>query len=213
MLRSSLSQLPPIGCNGRGAQASSKAVPVSLTEPSIEEQFRLVHETGVFDSFDRLPLVHQLQTYRQCMERWNLPVLTASWFYVLGQDEELLLEKLRLAAAVGARQHNIMVHWHDAKGRPVTDQEVVDFYLNAYDQGMPMGVEPTVPPTIPPKPPTSNVPPTIAPTMAPNMNAVPPTMAPNMPTPLGAPGGPLSTPGAVMCPRCGSPTPMEGSPR
>jgi hypothetical protein len=144
MLRPLLSQLPPIGCNGRGAQASSKSAPVSLTEPSIEEQFRLVHETGVFDSFDRLPMPHQLQTYRQCMERWSLPVLTASWFYVLGQDEELLSEKLRLAAAVGARQHNIMIHWHDAEGRPVTDQEVVDFYLRAYDQAMPLGVEPTL---------------------------------------------------------------------
>jgi hypothetical protein len=137
-------QLPPIGCNGRGAQASSKSVPVSLAEPSIEEQFRLVHETGVFDSFDRLPMADQLKTYLQCIDRYRLPVLTASWFYVLGQDEALLSEKLELAAAVGARQHNIMVHWHDAEGRPVTDQEVADFYLKAYDIGMPSGVEPTL---------------------------------------------------------------------
>ena len=137
-------QLPPIGCNGRGAQASSRSAPVSLKEPSIEEQFRLVHETGVFDSFDRLPMADQLEIYLQCIERWNLPVLTASWFYVLGQDELLLSDKLRLAAAVGARQHNIMVHWHDAHGRAVTDQEVADFYLQAYDEGMPMGVEPTL---------------------------------------------------------------------
>ena len=42
--------LPPIGCNGRGAQASSMQAPVSLAEPSIEEQFRLVSEAGVFDN-------------------------------------------------------------------------------------------------------------------------------------------------------------------
>ena len=137
-------QLPPIGCNGRGAQASSIAAPVSLTEPSIEEQFRLVHEAGVFDSFDRLPMANQLDTYLRCIERYELPVLTASWFYVLGQDEELLSEKLRLAAAVGARQHNIMIHWHDANGRSITDREVAEFYLRAYDQGMPLGVEPTL---------------------------------------------------------------------
>ena len=45
-----------IGCNGRGAQASSLEHPVSLQEDSIDEQFRLVKETGVFDYFDRIPL-------------------------------------------------------------------------------------------------------------------------------------------------------------
>ena len=41
-----------IGCNGRGAQASSIDHPVSLEEASIDEQFRLVKETGVFDYFE-----------------------------------------------------------------------------------------------------------------------------------------------------------------
>ena len=136
--------LPPIGCNGRGAQASSLQAPVSLVEPSIEEQFRLVSEAGVFDSFDRLPMPDQLDTYLQCIERWDLPVLTASWFYALRQDEEVLADKLRLAAEVGARQHNIMVYWHDGQGRPVTDAEVADFYLRAYDLGMSRDVEPAL---------------------------------------------------------------------
>lgn len=136
--------LPPIGCNGRGAQASSPSAPVSLDEASIEEQFRLVSEAGVFDSFDRLPMPDQLDTYLRCIERWKLPVLTASWFYALGQDDELLADKIRLAAEVGARQHNIMVYWHDGQGRPVTDAEVADFYLRAYDLGMSRDVEPTL---------------------------------------------------------------------
>src|SRR5690606_28895473 len=38
-----------LGCNGRGAQASSADRPVSLEEHSIDEQFRLVKEAGVFD--------------------------------------------------------------------------------------------------------------------------------------------------------------------
>ena len=45
-----------IGCNGRGAQTSSIDHPISLEEASIDEQFRLVKETGVFDCFDRIPL-------------------------------------------------------------------------------------------------------------------------------------------------------------
>ncbi|MBS0340575.1 MAG: xylose isomerase [Proteobacteria bacterium] len=136
--------LPPIGCNGRGAQASSMSSPVSLVEPSVEEQFRLVHEAGVFDSFDRLPMPDQVDTYLRCIQQFALPVRTASWFYALGRDEALLAHKLRLAAEVGASLHNIMVHWHDAAGQPVSDTEVADFYLRAYDLGMPQGVEPTL---------------------------------------------------------------------
>lgn len=134
--------LPPIGCNGRGAHASSLERPVSLAEPPIEEQFRLVRESGAFDCFDRLPMPGQVDTYLRCIERFGLPVHTASWFYALGRDEALLSEKLRLAAEVGARTHNIMLHWHDATGRPIGNDEVADFYLRAYDEGMARGVEP-----------------------------------------------------------------------
>lgn len=118
--------------------------PVSLVEPPLREQFRLVKEAGVFDAFDRLPMPGQVDDYLRCIEEFELPVKTASWFYALGQDELLLTEKLRLAAAVGAGQHNIMVYWHDAQGRPVSNAEVAEFYLRAYDEGMKLDVEPTL---------------------------------------------------------------------
>jgi sugar phosphate isomerase/epimerase len=136
--------LPPIGCNGRGAQASSLAAPVSLVEASIDEQFRLVKQSGVFDFFDRLPLPQQIDEYRRCSARHGLPVATCSWFYEIGSDEPLLARNLQSAAAVGAQQHNIMIYAHDAGGRLVSDAEVVDFYLRAYDIGMAIDVEPAL---------------------------------------------------------------------
>lgn len=136
--------LPPIGCNGRGAQASSTAAPVSLTEPPLEEQFRLVAETGVFDAFDRLPQPGELERYRACIARHHLPVTTASWFYALGRDEAQLADRLAMAAAVGARLHNIMVYWQDAFGRPVSDDEIAAFYLRAWELAEPLGVEPAL---------------------------------------------------------------------
>jgi hypothetical protein len=117
---------------------------VSLVEASIDEQFRLVKEAGVFDFFDRLPLPHQVDEYQRCIAKYALPVATASWFYELGSDEALLARNLAMAAAVGAKQHNIMIYAHDAEGRLVSDVEVVEFYLRAYDIGMPMDVEPTL---------------------------------------------------------------------
>ena len=69
--------LPPIGCNGRGAQASSITQPVSLTEAGIAEQFRLVREAGAFDFFDRLPGPSDLPTYLRCIAEHALPADTA----------------------------------------------------------------------------------------------------------------------------------------
>src|SRR3981081_804509 len=83
-----------IGCNGRGAQQSSLQNPVGLEEASIDEQFRLVKEAGVFDYFDRLPSADNLDEYRRAMNKYGLPVLTASWFYRLGEDDGLILENL-----------------------------------------------------------------------------------------------------------------------
>lgn len=132
-----------IGCNGRGAQASSIDHPISLEEASIDEQFRLVRETGVFDYFDRIPLRSDIDQYRAAIEKYDLPIHTVSWFYRLGQDEPLLSDNLKIGAEIGADMHNIMIFTHHAKGHVVTDQEIVDCYLQAYDEGMKIGVEPT----------------------------------------------------------------------
>jgi hypothetical protein len=131
-----------IGCNGRGAQASSIERPVSLEEASIDEQFRLVKEAGVFDYFDRIPLRDSFDEYRKAIAKYDLPICSASWFYRLGEDEALLSDNLRIAAEIGAKMHNIMIFTDHADGHVVTDQEIVDCYLNTYDEGMKLGVEP-----------------------------------------------------------------------
>jgi hypothetical protein len=131
-----------IGCNGRGAQSSSLAKPVSLDEAPIDEQFQLVKDTGVFDYFDRLPLRSNIDEYRRAIAKYDLPVRTASWFYRLGQDEALLSANLRIAKEIGAVMHNIMIYTNDATGRAASDDAIVDCYLRTYDEGMKLGVEP-----------------------------------------------------------------------
>lgn len=132
-----------LGCNGRGAQASSIDRPVSLEEHSIDEQFRLVKEAGVFDYFDRLPLRSNQGEYEKAMQKYDLPVHTCSWFYMLGRDEALLHDNLKICQEVGATCHNIMTFTHHADGHVLTDDEIVDHYLDAYDVGMKLGVEPS----------------------------------------------------------------------
>jgi hypothetical protein len=131
-----------IGCNGRGAQASSLTRPVSLEEAPIDEQFRLVKETGVIDYFDRLPLPANIDEYRRAIAKYDLPVRTASWFYRLGQDDALLSANLGIAKEIGAVMHNIMIYTNDATGRVASDDAIVECYLRTYDEGMKLGVEP-----------------------------------------------------------------------
>lgn len=134
-----------LGCNGRGAQASSIDSPVQLQELPIREQFRLVKQAEVFDYFDRLPLRSNLHEYCAAIEEFSLPVHSCSWFYRLGDsaEESLLLDNLKICREVGAKAHNIMTFTHHADGHVLTDTEVVDHYLAVYDAGMALGVEPS----------------------------------------------------------------------
>jgi len=124
-----------IGCNGRGVMHTA--------EVSIEEQFAMVRESGAFDYFDRLPLPDQVDEYLRCSEKYGLPLHTASWFYALGRDEELLRQNMEIAARVGAKFHNIMLFTHHVDGHLLTDEEIVDTYLRVWEQGERLGVQPT----------------------------------------------------------------------
>lgn len=132
-----------LGCNGRGVQLSSRDNPVSLTELPVSEQFRLVKEAGVFDYFDRIPLRGNIDAYQRAIAAYDLPVHSASWFYRLGQDEALLHDNLRICREIGARCHNIMTFKHHRDGHVLSDAEIVDHYLDVYDAGMGLGVEPS----------------------------------------------------------------------
>lgn len=132
-----------LGCNGRGVQQSSRENPVSLTEIPIFEQFRLVKESGVFDYFDRIPLRSNFNEYVEAIDTFALPVHSASWFYRLGEDEPLLDDNLKICHEIGATCHNIMTFKHHHDGHVLTDAEIVGHYLNVYDKGMSLGVEPS----------------------------------------------------------------------
>lgn len=133
--------LPPIGCHGRGAQASSLTQPVSFRELPIEGQMRLVKEAGVFDFFDRQPLPHEVSEFLGGVGRHALPVFTGTWSYQLGRDKDALARNAKAASEVGTRMHNVMLFKHRADGRLVTDEEVVEFYLQAFDVWQAVGIE------------------------------------------------------------------------
>lgn len=132
-----------IGCAGRGIRSSSLHSPITMDEHPIDTQFALVKEAGVFDYLARLPSRQNLDQYLAAMRKHDLPIEQPTWYYMLGRDDDLLLDNLRICAEVGARHHNIMTFAHHADGHALSDQEVVDHYLATYDFGMALGVEPS----------------------------------------------------------------------
>jgi len=133
-----------LACAGRGIQPSSMEKPVTdwlAEELPVDEQFRLLHETGLWDGIDRIPVDDdQLKQYLKASDQYNLPVLSGSWTYVLGKDEETLKSNLVRAREVGSKFHNLMVWAKHADGHYVTDQEVADSYLHTYDLAKPHGI-------------------------------------------------------------------------
>jgi hypothetical protein len=123
-----------LGCNGRGAQH----VPGAL--PSVDEQFRMVKESGVFDHFDRMPQPGQESEYLRASQKHGLPIRTGLWSYMSGRDEALLEKNLQICKEAGGECHNIMLLARNVRGENLTDQEIVDFYLRAYDLGGRIGI-------------------------------------------------------------------------
>ncbi len=111
--------------------------------PSLEEQFAMVKESGVYDYFDKTPPTEQMRDYLKMSEKYDLLIFAGGWFYVLGRDEILLAENLKKGAALGSRVHNTQIMAHHVDGHLVTDEEVEETYLRAYEVGEKVGCYPT----------------------------------------------------------------------
>jgi hypothetical protein len=136
-----------LGCNGRGAQTIPRRPQPGenlfgkLASVSVDEQFRLVKESGVFDHFDRMPQPGEEDEYRRASQKYALPIRTGLWSYTSGRDEALLEKNLRLCKETGAQCHDIMLLMKHVSGRDVANAEVEAFYLLAYELGLKIGIE------------------------------------------------------------------------
>lgn len=121
-----------LGCNGRGLMHTS-VLP-------LDDQFRLLRDSGVFDHFDRIPQPGEERDYVEASNRFGVPLTTGLWTYQVGKDEALVRHNLEWASKAGAKCHNLMISTHHANGHVVTDDEVVEFYLRAYEIGESLGI-------------------------------------------------------------------------
>ena len=110
--------------------------------PDIDTRFRMVKEAGVFDYVDKTPDLHEIDDFAKASEKYGLPVRGSGWFYTLGNHEVLFENNLRVAQRLGSKVHNVQIETCDVNGDMVTDQQVVDTYLWAYELGQKYNVLP-----------------------------------------------------------------------
>lgn len=121
-----------LGCNGRGIMHTAPA--------PVAEQFRMIRDSGVFDHFDRIPQPGDERAYIDASNKTGVPMTTGLWTYQIGKDEKLVRSNLEWASKAGAECHNLMISTRHTDGHIVTDDEVVEFYLRAYEVGEEFGI-------------------------------------------------------------------------
>lgn len=126
-----------IGIANRGVLHHNNEQPISL-----EDWFREVSQTNVFDYVDKTPPKEDCDQYKRLSEKYNLPILCSGWFYQLGRDDDLIFENLKMGSGLGSKYHNVQIFLHHTDGHELTDQEIADIYLKVSEYGEKIGCFP-----------------------------------------------------------------------
>src|ERR1700748_1559918 len=110
---------------------------------SIERGVELIKQSGVFDYVDWLPRPDILDECIRCSEKYDLPILTGTFQYMLGRDEAMLEQDMRNAVRAGVKVHNVMIYAKRGDGREVTNDEIVACYLKTLEFGDKIGLQPS----------------------------------------------------------------------
>jgi len=112
-------------------------------EFDLDTKFRMVKESGAYDYFDKTPDADRVDEYIACSQKYDLPIRAGGWFYTLGRDEGLLAQNLEIGARLDSAAHNTQILMTHADGHLVSDDEVADTYMRAYEIGEKVGCLPT----------------------------------------------------------------------
>lgn len=126
-----------IGCVAHGVTHSTAAA------PDLATRFRMVRDAGVFDYVDRTPPDEEFSATLAAAQRTGVPVLAGSGTYTLGRDEPLYERNVHKARLLGSVVHNVQLRAAHADGHLLTDDEVAEAYVRAYEFGARHGVLPS----------------------------------------------------------------------
>ena len=110
--------------------------------PNIDKRFHMVKESGVFDYVDKTPELSEIEEFKKCSRKYQLPVKAGGWFYKIGEHRELFKKNFKTAKELGSSIHNTQILSTKSNGILATDLDIRDVYLEAYDLGCKYGVTP-----------------------------------------------------------------------
>ncbi len=118
-----------------GITASGVRHAATAPDPDLDTKFRMVKESGVYDYIDKTPPADEVDDYLRCRDKYGLPIRAGGWFYTLGRDEQLLADNLKIGATLGSLAHNTQIGTYHADGHAITNEEMADAYMRAYEVG------------------------------------------------------------------------------
>lgn len=118
-----------------GITASGVRHAATEPDPDVETKFKMVKESEVYDYIDKTPPADEVDEYLRCRDKFELPVRAGGWFYTLGRDEKMLEDNLKIGARLGSLVHNTQIGTYHADGHMVTDEEIANAYMRAYEVG------------------------------------------------------------------------------
>jgi len=125
-----------IGVSGLGVLHTDESV------PDVETKFAMIRESEVFDYMDRTPPKADLDKHLDASAKYGVPIYAGGFFYLVGRDEGLLEQNLRIGKACGSALHNVQIFTKDANGRVLTDDDIADVYSRTYDLALRIGIRP-----------------------------------------------------------------------
>lgn len=123
-----------IGISGLGILHTDAAV------PDVETKFRMARESGAFDYVDRTPPPPELDAHLEASSRYNVPILSGGFFYMVGRDEALLKRNLRTGVQCGSKVHNVQIFARDASGNLLSDDDIADVYCRTFEMADRIGI-------------------------------------------------------------------------
>ena len=77
--------------------------------PDLENKFRMVRDSGLYDYIDYTPQPAELDDYANLSEKYQIPVLAGGWFYTLGEEMDLFEQNMKIAQKLGSKIHNVQI--------------------------------------------------------------------------------------------------------
>lgn len=121
----------PIGINIDGVLVHD-----GLPTPDAPTRLAWIRDAGVFDYVEKnIDPTEDFAPYFDWVEEYGVPIGVFGGIFCAGRDEARMRWGLRTGGQLGARLFNMQLFARHADGRPLTDQQVADWFLHAMDHG------------------------------------------------------------------------------